>query len=173
MLHFSFPQSLSIQWRGLAFTTKQPKYAKWSKTPIQQKRTALSKAYAMLASWFGTIPRTLTALNRKLASVPVCRKNPGVCQVTPKELNVFYCMDLFVSCDVFSVSNFIIGTRANVKRKRYPETSLLVQAVPRRPPTGWQKGSEQQQSGHFDLTSYFMTNQVRKLISSPKSYKLI
>jgi len=150
---------------------------------FRQERTVSSVACAMLAAWFGTTPRTSTALKRRSASRPMRDKVREVDLVsverpgrdaftksatndnskTTEESNVFFFMDLFIVFDAPTVRVLLAGMRW----RPFQIQNLLVQTVPRYPTAEWQEGNEQPQSGSFDPISCSTMNRTLELSRSP------
>ena len=151
---------------------------------FRQERTVSSVACAMLAAWFGTTPRTSTALKRRSASRPMRDKvrevdlvsveRPGQnaftksatsdnSMTTAEESNVFFFMDLFIVFDAPTVRVLLAGMRWRLFRIQ----NLLAHAVPRYPTAEWKEGNEQPQSGSFDPISCSTMNRTLELSRSP------
>jgi hypothetical protein len=58
-----------IRKGGLSSSVASPRCARPLSTSVQQEHITSSSVCVMLANWFGTIPRTSTALKRRLASL--------------------------------------------------------------------------------------------------------
>ncbi|KAK4119895.1 hypothetical protein N657DRAFT_243632 [Parathielavia appendiculata] len=156
----------STRGEGFPFTAASPTCAGPLRTPTRQEHTVSSVVCAILASWFGSTPRTSIALKPRLASRPMCERARDIEIVSPKRpggnaftesaindevktiaeaSNVFFSTDLSIVFDVLTVRALSAGTRLAESWRLLRARRFLAQAALSSPTTDRQKGNAQLQ----------------------------